>query len=93
MTEPHTGDSVGVNSWVDSLSSQERGSQSGDRDISKQGRKANEYLDNFVRHPADRLDQRLHGVSRRWRTDSPAVGFRRDLADFAFCFRTKCGLK
>lgn len=93
MTEAPADDNVEPDSWVGLLSNQERGSQSGDRDIFEAGRKANEYLDNFVRHPVDRMDQRVHGVSRGGRTDSPAAGFCSDLADLALCFRTKRGLR
>ena len=65
---------------------------SGDRDIFEAGRKANEYLDNFVRYPVDRMDQRFHGVSRRRRTDSLAARIRGDLSNLAFCFGPKRGL-
>jgi hypothetical protein len=75
------------------LSNQERGSQSGDRDIFEAGRKANEYLDNFVRNPVNRVDQRFHSIPRRWRTDSPAARLCSDLADLAFCFGTKRSLE
>ena len=45
----------------------------------------NEYLDNFVRNSADRLDYRLLGVSRRRRANPPAAGIRGDFPDLAFC--------
>ena len=92
MTKSSSGANVDDDSWVGLLSNQERGPQAVTATSSKQGRKANEYLDNSVRHPVDRMDQRFHGVSRGGRTDSLTARLCGDLADLAFCFRTKRGL-
>ena len=45
----------------------------------------NEHLDSLVRRFANRLAGRLHGIPRGGWVDSPAVGFRSDFANFAFC--------
>ena len=52
---------------------------------------ANEYLDDLIRDSADRLDWRLHRISRGRRTDSPFACARGNLSDLAFCVRkTNC---
>ena len=45
----------------------------------------NEHLDSLVRRFANRLAGRVHGIPRGGWVDSPAVGFRSDFANFAFC--------
>ena len=51
---------------------------------SNHGGKINEYLDNFVRRPADRMAGRFHGFPCRRRIDSLVAGVRSDFTDFAF---------
>lgn len=48
-----------------------------------------EHLDSVIHYFADRVAGRLHGISRRWRIDSPAAGFCRHLPHFALCFGQK----
>jgi hypothetical protein len=93
MTAAPIGDNVEPYSWVGLVSNQERGSQTGTATSSKQGRKANEYLDNLVHHPVDCMDQRFHSISRCRRADSLAARLCGDLADLAFCFGTKRGVR
>src|ERR1700746_28947 len=49
-----------------------------------QRRRNHDYLDHSIHHSADRVDWRLHGVSRGQWIDSPAAGVRSDLVDPAF---------
>src|ERR1700688_2529174 len=46
--------------------------------------RSNEYLDNFVRRPADRMAGRFHGFPCRRRIDSLVACVRSDFTDFAF---------
>jgi hypothetical protein len=52
-----------------------------------------EHLDDIVYSSADRMDRRFHCVSCGRRLDSSVAGFRRDLANPAFCPGHSDGLK